>query len=210
MTEVKSDAITPEVIQTSYSYEEYRELIDRLLADNKTTGENHSEAMIHYTLMNVHRMKRLDKQISLLPELEQVLSSVSKPLIWLVLTEGWCGDAAQIVPLFEKMASQNEKITLRFILRDEHLDIMDEFLTNHRSRSIPKLICLDADTLEVLGSWGPRPEEAQDLFMSLASSEETTWQEVAEKLHKWYADDKTESVQREFLAVLEEWVSQSV
>jgi hypothetical protein len=210
MTEVKSDAITPEVIQSAYSYEEYRELIDRLLADNKTTGENHSEAMIHYTLMNVHRMKRLDKQISLLPELEQVLSSVSKPLIWLVLTEGWCGDAAQIVPLFEKMASQNEKITLRFILRDEHLDIMDEFLTNERSRSIPKLICLDADTLEVLGSWGPRPEEAQDLFMSLASSEETTWQEVAEKLHKWYADDKTESVQREFLAVFEEWVSQSV
>ncbi len=210
MTEVKSDAITPEVIQSAYSYAEYRELIDKLLADNKTTGENHSEAMIHYTLMNVHRMKRLDKQISLLPDLERVLAEFKKPVIWLVLTEGWCGDAAQIVPVFEKMASQNENITLRLILRDEHLDIMDDFLTNGRSRSIPKLICLDASSLEVIGTWGPRPEEAHKLFMTLATDEDTTWQENAEKLHKWYADDKTESVQREFIQMLEQWVAQAV
>ncbi len=205
MQEVKSAAISPEVLKSAYDYQEYRDKIDELLADNKTTGENHSEAMIHYTTMNVHRMKRLDKQITLNEELRERLQKVEREMVWLVLTEAWCGDAAQIIPLLEKMAEASGKITLKFILRDENLEIMDQFLTHGSSRSIPKLICLDGETLEVLGDWGPRPEEAQDVFNGARNIPNIASQEVAERLHKWYATNKTKSAQEELLTLLDEW-----
>ncbi len=205
MTGVKTAIITRGIIENAYDYTEYRELIDNQLERNKTTGENHSEKMLHYTKMNVHRMRRLDKQIELKDELIKQLEDLDRSLIWLVLTEGWCGDAAQIVPVIQKMADQTKKIQARYILRDENLDIMDQFLTDGRSRSIPKLICLDSKTLEVLGEWGPRPSVAQQLFKDMRASEEYTSRERAEILHKWYADDKTHSVQNEFVPLIDEW-----
>jgi hypothetical protein len=205
MTDALSRVITQDVIDSAYSYQAYRQMIDRLLADGKTTGENHSEAMLHYTKMNVHRMKRLDKQIRLSDELKQALDEVDQPQTWLVLTEAWCGDAAQLIPLFNRMAEQNDHIELKLILRDENLEIMDRFLFNGKSRSIPKIIFLDGETLELLGDWGPRPAEAQALYSDLRSRKDVSWQEVAEKLHKWYADDKTESSQQELLPMIQSW-----
>jgi hypothetical protein len=205
MTEVKSEAISREVIESAYTYGEYRELIDRLLGMNKTTGENHSEAMIHYTLMNAHRMRRLDKQIQIIPELEEQVKGIDRDMIWLVLTEAWCGDAAQIIPLFNKMAELNDHIELRLILRDEYPEIMDEFLYRGKSRSIPVLIALDAESLDVIGNWGPRPEEAQELFEGLRSKENVPYQQIAETLHKWYTADKTESTQRELVNLIDSW-----
>lgn len=207
MTDVKTTAISPELIKSAYTYKQYREFTDELLSKNKTTGENHSEAMIHYTKMNQHRMNRLDKRTELKPELVEKLSNFNRRVIWLVLTEAWCGDAAQILPVLQKMAEVTSNIELKFILRDENLEIMDEFLTNGRNRSIPKLICVDAETCEVLGEWGPRPELAQDLYLSLRNQSGLLYQEVAERLHKWYADDKTEAVQNEFVQLLDRWGS---
>lgn len=205
MTDIKTAIINRGIIENAFTYDEYRELVDNLLANDKTTGENHSESMLHYTKMNVHRMKRLDKQVDLNDELVQKLGNLDRSLTWLILTEGWCGDAAQIIPTIQKMADQTKSIQTRYILRDEHLDIMDQFLTNGRARSIPKLICLDSKTLEVLDEWGPRPDEAQQLFKNLRESDEYSSQDRAEKLHKWYTDDKTESVQDEFISLIEKW-----
>lgn len=206
MTEVKTETISREVIDRALSYEQYRNMIDSLYAEGKTTGENHSESKLHYTKMNVFRMRRLDKQIELDSELVEKLMSIDRSLIWLVLTEAWCGDAAQLVPLMHRMAQMNPNISLKLILRDENLDIMDEFLTNGKSRSIPKLICLDAKTLTVLGDWGPRPVKAQELFDTVKSMPDTPSEEAKEQLHKWYADDKTKSSQKEFLLTLNEWL----
>lgn len=207
MTDIKTAIITRGTIENAFTYDEYRELIDKLLRQDKTTGENHSESMLHYTKMNVHRMKRLDKQIDLKEELIHKLENLDRSLTWLILTEGWCGDAAQVIPVIQKMADQTKMIQTRYILRDEHLDIMDQFLTDGRARSIPKLICLDSKTLEILGEWGPRPDEAQYLFKKMKDNHEYTSQERAEKLHKWYADDKTESVQDEFIPLIEKWAN---
>lgn len=209
MTDVKTAIINRGIIENAYTYEEYRKLIENLLENNKTTGENHSEAMLHYTKMNVHRMKRLDKQIELKDDLVQTVNNLDRSLIWLILTEGWCGDAAQTIPAIQKMANQTKRIQARYILRDEHLEIMDHFLTNDRARSIPKLICLDSKTLEILGDWGPRPEQAQKLFDELKNDDEYSTRERAEKLHKWYTDDNTESLQDEFISLIEEWENNS-
>ena len=206
MTEVKTSVITRGVIENAYTYQEYRDMIDERMAQGKTTGDNHSEAMLHYTKMNVHRMERQDKRVKLIDEVKAELNGVDRKLIWLVLTEAWCGDAAQSLSAMQKMADYSDNIQARYILRDEHLDIMDEFLTNGKSRSIPKLICLDAQSLDVLGSWGPRPANAQKLYDEWRSVDGVAYQDVAEKLHKWYAKDGTKSMQAEFAEKIPEWV----
>tara|TARA_R100001143_G_C3361305_1_gene136522 strand:- start:37222 stop:37839 length:618 start_codon:yes stop_codon:yes gene_type:complete len=204
MTEVKDTIINRSVIENAYTYEEYRELINNLLLKGKTTGENHSEAMIHYTNMNSHRMRRIDKRIELIEPLKNRLDELKRAMTWVVLTEAWCGDAAQNLPVIQKIADSSSKIQTRYILRDENLEIMDQFLTNGRSRSIPKLICLDSQTLELLGHWGPRPAGADRLYSEL-TQQGLPYQEVAEKIHKWYADDKTATMQSELLHLLDEW-----
>lgn len=206
MTEVKTSVITRGVIENAYTYQEYRDMIDERMAQGKTTGDNHSEAMLHYTKMNVHRMERQDKRVKLIDEVKAALNGVDRKLIWLVLTEAWCGDAAQSLSAIQKMADYSDNIQARYILRDKHLDIMDEFLTNGKSRSIPKLICLDAQSLDVLGSWGPRPGNAQKLYDEWRSVDGIAYQDVAEKLHKWYAKDGTKSMQAEFAEKIPEWV----
>lgn len=206
MTEVKDTIINRSVIENAYTYEEYRELINNLLLKGKTTGENHSEAMIHYTNMNTHRMRRIDKRVELIEPLKERLENIQKKMTWLILTEAWCGDAAQNLPVIQKIADYSSNIQTRYILKDENLEIMDLFLTNGRSRSIPKLICLDSERLELLGDWGPRPADADSLYREL-TQKGLPYQEVAEKLHKWYADDKTHSVQNEILQRIDEWES---
>ncbi|MCB9053027.1 MAG: thioredoxin family protein [Lewinellaceae bacterium] len=210
--------ISSEVVRQSLTYEAYRQLTDELLAQGKTTGENHSEAMIHYTQLNVARMNRLDKTTRLLENVQEQLRHLNQPMIWLTLTEAWCGDAAQIIPVLQKMADVSEHIELRLILRDEHPGIMDAFLTNG-GRSIPKVILLDARTLEVLGSWGPRPAEVQEMVMAaradlsaMTDKEEKKirYLELTAATQKWYARDKTRSIQQEFLTALREGVGARV
>jgi hypothetical protein len=204
MSTATKQVITSEIIDQAMDYKAYRSMIDELLEDGKTTGINHSDAMINYTKMNVQRMKRLDKQVKLSDSLKDTLKDIDRPLIWLVLTEAWCGDAAQNVPVIAKMANQSENIDLKFILRDENLEIMDEYLTNG-GRSIPKLVCLDAETLEELGSWGPRPAVAQQKAMQWKEDESISKEEWAEKLHKWYATDKSQQLQEEFEELIADW-----
>ncbi len=205
MSTTTMDVITDKVIENAYTYEEYRNMIDELLAEGKTTGSNHSDSMIHYTKMNAHRMNRLDKRSELTDELKAELDKVQEPMIWLVLTEAWCGDAAQNLPVINKMAEYSDKIDFKLILRDENLAIMDQFLTNGKSRSIPKLISLDKETKEVLGSWGPRPATARELYDSLRNDENIPYQEVSEKLQKWYTRNQNQEIQSEFAELLQEW-----
>lgn len=190
-------------LQVSFSYDVYRERIDALLAEGKTTGTNHSEAMIHYTKMNVARMKRIDKTTQLIPELVAALATVKQNQVWLVLTEAWCGDAAQIVPVLAKMADASPFISLRLLLRDEHPELMDAYLTNG-GKSIPKLISLDAAAYVECFNWGPRPADAQHVFLALREKYPTDYMKLAEELHLWYAKNKTKSTQKEFVALLKQ------
>ncbi|MEX0769803.1 MAG: thioredoxin family protein [Balneolaceae bacterium] len=200
---ITKELISPEIIESAYTYEQYVDLVEKLLNEDKTTGENHSESMLHYTRMNLYRMKRHDKHVELTDSLKRKLQNLDRDMVWLVLTEGWCGDAAQNIPVINKMAEATPKITLRLILRDEQLDIMDDFLTDGKSRSIPKLICLDANSFEVIGTWGPRPETAQKMTLEIKGMEGASKKEAAERLHKWYADNESRELQQEFEQLLD-------
>ena len=195
--------VTHAHLNKAINYTHYRELIDNLLAENKTTGTNHAPDMIDYTRLNMHRMLRMEKTIVLDDELVQLLLSVQTKMIWVVLTEAWCGDAAQNLPGIVKIADASPLIDVKLLLRDQNLDIMDKYLTNG-GRSIPKLIALDADTLEELGTWGPRPEPAQHLVMEM-KQQDLPFKELAEKLHGWYAKDRSHTLQNEFKVLLRTW-----
>lgn len=205
MTEstMANQTITHEHLAKAITYTQYRELIDMLLAENKTTGTNHSEDMVEYTRLNMHRMLRMEKTIELDDELIQVLLSVQTKMIWVVLTEAWCGDAAQNLPGLVKIADASPLIDLKLMLRDENNDVMDAYLTNG-TRSIPKLIALDAATLEEIGTWGPRPEPAQKLVVEM-KQQDVPFKEFAEKLHGWYAKDRSLTLQDEFKKLLRKW-----
>lgn len=190
-------------LERSMSYAEYKNLIDDLLAIGKTTGSNQSEAMYNYGKINRQRMYRLEKTIELEDSVKKVLNELDVNWIWLVVTEGWCGDAAQNIPIIEKLAAENKGIGTRYILRDENLDLMDQYLTNG-ARSIPKLIAIDADTLEVFGTWGARPKAAQDYFHSLKATGLEKLQ-IIENLQRWYNDDKSRTIQTEFEKLIGEW-----
>lgn len=201
------EKINKKVLAKALSYAEYRELTDRLVVENKTTGPNQSEAMLLYTKMNGVRMKRLDKTTKLTDDSINLLSQIDQPQTWLVLTEAWCGDAAQVLPVMNKFAEANINIDLKLIMRDEHLDIMDAFLSNG-SRSIPKLIVIDQQGEEVLATWGPRPAEVQKMVMDgklesmkIEDKEERKAfnDEVKVDVQRWYIKDKTIQIQRQLL-----------
>ena len=189
------------------TYAEYLQLIDDLLLDGRTTGPNQSEAMFGYAKLNRQRMLRLEKTVELNAELKEAARRLERKLIWLVITEGWCGDAAQNIPVIEKIASASSNIETRYVLRDENLELIDRFLTGG-ARSIPKLIALDAESLEVLGTWGARPAAAQALFeeMKTRGVEKPT---IMENLQRWYNADKSVSIQKDFATLIDLWAAKS-
>ena len=195
--------ISQDILRKSISFEEYMEQIENLLAENKTTGNDHSEFMVDYTRLNMQRMRRLIKTTLLLDELRETLGKLQKKMVWVVLTEGWCGDAAQIVPVIAEIARYSDKIDLHLLLRDENPEIMDAYLSNG-TRSIPKLICLESGSLKELGSWGPRPASAQQMVME-GKELNLSKEEFIQRVHKWYADNKTLDTQKELLEKIKEW-----
>jgi len=198
---VTTPVLTAEQLATGYSYASYRQLIDELLAQDRTTGPNQSEELTKYTRLNVQRMSRIDKTVQLLPELREALASLQNHYVWAIITEGWCGDAAQIVPVLEAATQASAgKIETRYMLRDEHPDLMDRYLTNG-GRSIPKLVVLNADTLAEVTHWGPRPAAAQEMFMQL-KSQGISHDEFVTQVHGWYAKDKTQATQQELLQLV--------
>jgi hypothetical protein len=156
--------------------------------------------MTHYSQLNVQRMHRVEKTIQILPEVKEGMLAVTRPQTWLVLTEGWCGDASQSLPVIKALADLNPNIRMRILLRDDNPELIDRYLTNGISRSIPKLIALDPATGAELFTWGPRPIALQESFYGMRS-EGLPFDVIKEELQRWYNADKTVSIQRELAAL---------
>lgn len=187
-------------LEKAISYQEYRDLVSSLVAEGKSTGPNQSEALLNYSLLNDKRMKRLDKTIKISEETIAKVKYFKNAQTWLVLTEGWCGDAAQNLPVINKIAEVNSNIDLKVVLRDENIALMDEFLTNG-GRSIPKLIALDADK-NVVGTWGPRPTTATNMVKDYKEKHGKLDAEFKKDLQVWYNKDKGIDTQKDIVSLL--------
>ncbi len=199
---------TTKVIDGKYAfkamdYDTYLQMVAGLLLENKVTGSIQSEALVEYSRLNMHRMHRIKKTMQVLPEVKSILESITVPQTWLVLTEGWCGDAAQILPALHGLSQLNGNIKLLLLLRDENLDLMDQYLTNKSSKSIPILIVYDSSTREELFNWGPRPAEVQEKLLDMMQKG-MPYETIKEEVHRWYAKDRTNSIQHEISNLVHE------
>lgn len=188
-------------LEKSMSYDEYLQLMGQMIAENRSTGHEQNDMLTDFTKLNRTRIKRLDKTQTLLLEAIEAMQKISTQQIWLVLTESWCGDAAQNVPVLKKMADQNPLIQLRMVLRDDNDDLMQKYLTNG-GRSIPKLIAMTDDLEKELFSWGPRPKEGAELVIKLKEQYGKITDEVKTALQLWYNKDKGVAVQHEIIELL--------
>lgn len=193
--------ITDQLLSNAYTYKSYINLLQGLLQEGKTTGPNQSPEFINYAKINLQRMKRLEKTVSLSEEFQQAASQIRSSYVWLAITEGWCGDAAQNLPIIHSIAELCPSIELKLILRDEHPEIMNLYLTKG-SRAIPKLICLDKKTLNEIFVWGPRPNELQIMVTEFLAQGGTA-QEKGMLVQQWYNQDKTKSLQKELLILMQ-------
>jgi len=187
-------------LQKAISYQEYRDLVTTLIEEGKSTGTEQSQDLLEYSALNNQRMKRLDKTIKLTEETVAKIINLKKPQTWLVLTESWCGDAAQTMPVINKIASESEKIDLKIVLRDDNDELMNHFLTNG-GKSIPKLIALNSKN-EVINSWGPRPEIATKMVIDYKEKNGSLDADFKQDLQIWYNKDKGKSTQKDLLEIL--------
>lgn len=159
---------------------------------------DHQSRMAEFLKLNYQRLGRVYKTFKVNDAFAEILKSIEAPQHWVLITEAWCGDSAQSLPVLTKISEASMgKIHLDIVLRDENLDLMDKYLTNG-TRSIPKLIAFD-DAGNELFTWGPRPAAAQKLYELWKTSKAVDWDGFEMQLHKWYSTDKGMSIQSELL-----------
>lgn len=188
---------TEEYLKKSLSYEGYIEMTEKLLLEGKTTGQNQEQAMVDYMKLNLQRMKRIFKTSEINREVFEYIRNVQH---WVVITEPWCGDAANTVPLIAKIAAESGKVRLHLLLRDKNTEVMNEYLTNG-AKSIPILIVLDSEYNELF-YWGPRPASIQKMVMDYKNAPGFDIEILKENVQKWYFEDKTVSAQNEIIKKL--------
>ncbi len=198
--------ISLEDIKHSFTYEQYKKLNLELAAHGNTTGAVQTDVFKNYTKLAAQRLKRLEKQVVILPTVKEAIQSIGQKLYWITLTETWCGDASQNLPYLNKLAVLNGNIEFRLLLRDDNLDLMDSYLTNG-GRSIPKVIFLKEENGQLigLGNWGPRPEPVQRLMRSEKQNPTMTKEELTLFVQKWYNNDKGLTLQKEIEDIVSNW-----
>jgi hypothetical protein len=120
----------------------------------------------------------------------------------LVLSEDWCGDASNTVPVLARFAEDSPQLELRVLKRDENLELMDLYLTNG-SQSIPLAIVLDQEG-NAVGRWGPRPVELQEMVIREKRAGERPMSEIYKDTRRWYAMDRGVTTIRELVDRIEE------
>lgn len=181
------------------TYDVYLDLLKDLLSEGKTTGPNQDAGLFEYAKLNIQRMERIYKTVVITDELANKVKAINDKQTWICITEGWCGDAAQSLPLFARLAELNSNITLKMILRDENLELMDRYLTNG-GRAIPVVIALQGG--KELWKWGPRPASLQVIVDEFKQNPTVTFEELKTQLHTWYAKNKTVDQQNELLKLI--------
>lgn len=190
-------------IQNGMTYQTYFNQFNHYL--NKSENDYQTKEAIekfNNIKLNYQRSLRIHRTYEPSSELVKTIQQIDVPQIWMVISEHWCGDSAQNLPYIAEIAKLNSNIDLRVVLRDDNPDIMDEYLTEGKLRSIPKLVAFDGDGNELF-QWGPRPKSAADLVMN-AKKEGKEKNEFMTLLHKWYANNKGEELEKEILFLISE------
>ncbi len=194
------EMIKNRIEKNGLTYNEFLQKTEQKINATDVNNLNDEEKhLFEYTKLNYQRMTRINKTYKTSENLCTLLANINIPQLWMVLTEGWCGDSAQNLPYIYKFSECNPLITFRILERDNNLDIMDMFLINN-TRSIPKLVVFDTYN-KIVFEWGARPKEAQDLVINW-KNEGLQKDEFLEKLHLWYGRNRGKAIEQEFIELL--------
>lgn len=196
-------------IKKSMSYDAYLNLVKELVENRMTTGNEQTITLINYTKLNERRMRRWNKNLKISSTLKKKLLEFKLKVTWLVITESWCGDAAHILPVFNKIAAVNSNINYRVVLRDENPQLINAFLT-FGSKAIPKLIVIDDTSGEVLETYGPRPSEASRYVSRFKANNGGLTDSFKTDLQHWYNNDKGKNIINDIIQLLSHIESASV
>lgn len=188
-------------LKKSMSYQDYLTIVEKMVEEQSTTGNEKTEALVDYTMLNDRRMKRWNKTIKVSDEVKEKAAHFKGDITWLVLTESWCGDAAHVMPAINKVAELSDNIDFKVVLRDENEALMNQFLTNG-GKAIPKLIMIDNHTNEVINTYGSRPTEATKLVNDYKAKHGQLTPEFKEDLQRWYNKDKGQNAIADLTALL--------
>lgn len=122
---------------------------------------------------NRDRLEANERTVELAGADVAFFAALPQPLPVLVLAEDWCGDVIANLPVLARLAAESGKLDLRIFLRDQNLDLMDQYLKDGLHRSIPVFVFFTPD-FEQLGYWIERPARVsamqaamrQELFAS--------------------------------------------
>ncbi|WP_035483757.1 thioredoxin family protein [Gaetbulibacter saemankumensis] len=195
------NSIIKNSLENSMSYADYRDLVRQLVEDKSTTGADKSESFVDLTKLNNNRMKRWDKTLKISDEHKFKIIDFNHSVTWLMIAESWCGDAAHVLPVINKIAELNDDIDLKIVLRDDNPELMDQFLTNG-ARSIPKMIMIDNETGDVIETYGPRPTEATNFVTRYKNKYGKLTAEFKEDLQHWYNQNKGQNIVEDITKLL--------
>lgn len=179
-----------EYINKGFTYADYlRKIEDQVFDLEKLDKEN---KLIEYYSLNMKRIDRLNRTFQLTNEQKESLKSIPTNFKLLAISEGWCGDAAQILPIVQVIA-QEMGVDLKVVLRDDNLELIDAYLTDG-ARSIPIIIGVDSEGKELF-RFGPRPKYGMELLQKFKANPETYSQDDFHKdLQIWYAKEKGKAI----------------
>lgn len=192
-------------LNKTISFEDYLQLTQDILEEKiPRLGIYSNDSTFRYTRSNLERMNRVMENIVLNQKLYNALSDLKEDWVWVVISEPWCGDASWSTPALAMIAQCSGHIEFRILLRDSNPEVMDHYHTKG-SESIPKLVCVRKSSLQEVGTWGPRPEVLQRLVMEFKDSAHFDYRESVRKIHAWYAEDMTRSIQQELYELMKRW-----
>ena len=177
------------------SYTEYLTNAGERLGNPKDTQE--AEYAEYYRL-GIQRMNRMWEKYH--PNSEQVETLAKKKFNGkiLIISEAWCGDASQVIPVVVKFFEQFE---VKISYRDQEPSLIDSYLTNG-GKSIPIVIFLDEDFNEI-AHWGPRPKHGTELLNKhKANPEEFPKEKFYVELQTYYAKNRGFDTIEELLELL--------
>ncbi len=108
------------------------------------------------------RFEDNEKNFKPTPEQLAPTRALPKPLNVLLIAEDWCGDVIANAPIVGKLAKETGKLNIRVFLRDQNLDLTDQFLKEGKYRSIPMVVFFDDDFNEI-GRFIERPDSVTEL-----------------------------------------------
>lgn len=111
---------------------------------------------------NQERFEANEQSVELRSDDIAFFADLDRPLHVLVLAEDWCGDVIANLPVLGRLAAESGALDLRVFLRDQNLDLIDQYLNDGKYRSIPVFVFFDADFQE-LGHWIERPARLTQL-----------------------------------------------